>query len=158
MPMRQVRTPLALIVLAIVLGVATASAVGAGAHRAAAPSAHASRSSVTVGIGDEQPTMFASPAFKALHTRIARYVTPYDVTTNHSHNDLPRLKSWLAAAAREHIQPLIAFYHSDRTPKRMPSVKAYTADIKRFLKEFPQVKLLQPWNEANRGYVNEHGS
>ena len=23
--------------------------------------------------------MFSNPAFKALHTRIARYVTPYDV-------------------------------------------------------------------------------
>ena len=36
--------------------------------------------------------MFANPAFKALHTKIARYVTPYDVATNHSHNDLPRLQ------------------------------------------------------------------
>ena len=39
----------------------------------------------------------------------------------------------------------------------MPSVKTYTADVKRFLKKFPQVKLLQPWNEANRGNVSEHG-
>ena len=66
-------------------------------------------------------------------------------------------KEWLAAAARDHIQPLIAFYHSDRTPKKMPSLKTYTADVKRFLKEFPQVKLLQPWNEANRGYVSAGG-
>ena len=79
------------------------------------------------------------------------------MATNHNHNDLPRLKAWLAAAERDHVQPLIAFYHSDRTPTKMPSVKTYTADIKGFLKEFPQVKLLQPWNEANRGYVNEHG-
>ena len=114
----------------------------------------ASKPTATVGIGDEQPTMFGNPAFLALHTHIARYVTPYDVVTNHSHNDLPRLQAWLAAAARDHIQPLIAFYHSDRTPKKMPSVKTYTADIKRFLKAFPQVKLLQPWNEANRGYVS----
>jgi hypothetical protein len=150
MPMRQVRTPLALIVLAAALALAAGSAVGAGARTASAPS-------VRVGIGDEQPTMFSNPAFQALHTKIARYVTPYDVATNHSRNDLPRLKAWLAAARRQHIEPLIAFYHSDRTPKKMPSVKAYTADVKRFLKDFPQVKLLQPWNEANRGFVNEHG-
>ena len=126
------------------------SPVAGAARKASAPKA-------AVGIGDEQPTTFGNPAFLALHTHIARYVTPYDVVTNHSQNDLPRLKEWLAAAARDHIQPLIAFYHSDRTPKKMPSLKTYTADIKRFLKEFPKVKLLQPWNEANRGYVSAGG-
>ena len=103
--------------------------------------------------------MFANPAFKALHTKIARYVTPYDVATNHSRNDLPRLKAWLAAAARA-AHPAARSPSTTPTARRrkMPSVKTYTADVKRFLKEFPQVKLLQPWNEANRGYVNEHGS
>ena len=112
-----------------------------------------------MGVADEQPSTFGVPAFKALRTTISRYVTPYDVATNHSHNDLPRLRQWLVAASRDHIQPLIAFYHSDRTPRKMPSVKAYTADIKRFHRMFPHVTLLQPWNEANRGYVNAgHGS
>ena len=81
-------------------------------------------------------------------------MTPYDVATNNSRNDLPRLRHWLTDAARDHIQPLIAFYHSDRTPRKMPSVKTYTADIQRFHRMFPQVTLLQPWNEANRGYVS----
>jgi len=148
--MRRARTPFALIVLAGVLALAAGSAVGAGARKPTAPAA-------TVGIGDEQPTMFTNPAFVALHTTIARYVTPYDVVTNRHHNDLPRLRAWLAAAKREHIQPLVAFYHSDRTPTRMPSLATYTADVRRFVKEFPQVTLLQPWNEVNRGYVNEHG-
>jgi hypothetical protein len=146
----------ALIVLAAALMLAASSAVGAGARKASTPS---TPSWVKVGIGDEQPTMFSNSAFTALHTTISRYVTPYDVATNNSHNDLPRLRSWLAAAKRQHIQPLIAFYHSDRTPKKMPSVNTYTADVKKFLKDFPQVKLLTPWNEANRGYVNAgHGS
>jgi len=111
----------------------------------------------TTGIGDEQPTMFSNPAFKALHTRIARYVTPYDVMSNHRRNDLPRLRAWLSAASRAHIQPLVAFYHSDRTPKKMPSVAAYTKAVKAFLKAFPSVRLLQPWNETNRGTVKTRG-
>jgi polysaccharide biosynthesis protein PslG len=149
--MTRARLSLILIVLAGVLALAAGSAVGAGAQRA-------SSSSPLVGIGDEQPAMFANPAFKALHTRIARYVTPYDVASNHSHNDLPRLKAWLAAAKKQGIQPLIAFYHSDRTARKMPSVKTYTSEIKKFLKAFPQVRLLQPWNEANRGNVKESGN
>jgi len=163
--MRRARIALILSVMAGALAlVAAGSAVGASAHQTdkAKPKTHATPAPaapkwVTVGIGDEQPDMFASPEYQALHTKISRYVTPYDVATNHSHNDLPRLRAWLAAAARAHVQPLIAFYHSDRTPRKMPSVKTYTADIKKFIKMFPQLKLLQPWNEANRGYVNEHG-
>jgi hypothetical protein len=149
--MTRARLSLILIVLAGVLALAAGSAVGAGAQRA-------SSSSPLVGIGDEQPAMFANPAFKALHTKIARYVTPYDVASNHSHNDLPRLKAWLAAAKKQGIQPLVAFYHSDKTARKMPSVKTYTSEIKKFLKAFPQVKLLQPWNEANRGNVKESGN
>ena len=131
------------------------SAAGAGAR---AKQAEAKRRPAG-GVADEQPSTFGVPAFKALRTTISRYVTPYDVATNRSHNDLPRLRQWLAAAGRDHIQPLIAFYHSDRTPRKLPSVKTYTADIKRFHRMFPHVALLQPWNEANRGYVNAgHGS
>jgi hypothetical protein len=151
--MTRARLSLILIVLAGVLALAVGSAVGAGA-----PAQRASSASPAVGIGDEQPTMFSNAAFKALHTKIARYVTPYDVATNHSHNDLPRLKAWLAAAKKQGIQPLIAFYHSDRTARKMPSVAAYKSAVKRFLKAFPQIKLLQPWNEANRGNVRESGN
>ncbi len=149
--MTRARLSLILIVLAGALALVAGSALGAGAQRA-------SSASPLVGIGDEQPAMFANPAFKALHTRIARYVTPYDVATNHSRNDLPRLKAWLAAAKKQGIQPLIAFYHSDRTARKMPSVKAYTSAVKGFHKAFPQVTLLQPWNEANRGNVRESGN
>jgi len=151
--MTRARLSLILIVLAGVLALAVGSAVGAGV-----PAQRASSASPAVGIGDEQPTMFSNSAFKALHTRIARYVTPYDVATNHSHNDLPRLKAWLAAAKKQGIQPLIAFYHSDRTARKMPSAAAYKSAVKRFLKAFPQIKLLQPWNEANRGNVKESGN
>jgi hypothetical protein len=151
--MTRARLSLILIVLVGVLALAVGSAVGAGVQAQRASSA-----SPVVGIGDEQPTMFNSSAFKALHTKIARYVTPYDVASNHSHNDLPRLKAWLAAAKKQGIQPLIAFYHSDRTARKMPSVAAYKSAVKRFLKAFPQVKLLQPWNEANRGNVRESGN
>jgi hypothetical protein len=133
--------------------------MGSGAPRAAAKATSpAKASSPTVGIGDEQPTMFHNTAYVALHAHIARYVTPYDVMSNRSRNDLPRLKAWLAGAKRLHVEPFVAFYHSDKTPKKLPSVAAYTSQVKKFLKAFPQVKVLQPWNEANRGNVRESGN
>jgi hypothetical protein len=150
--MTRARLPLIVVILAGLLALAAGSAVGAGAQRAA------STSSPTVGIGDEQPTLFHNPAFVALHTKIARYVTPYDVASNRSANDLPRLKAWLAGAKRLGVQPLIAFYHSDKTPKKMPSVATYRTDVKKFVRMFPHVTLLQPWDEANRGNVIERGN
>jgi hypothetical protein len=148
---RARRLPVILVLLAAAGALALGTAAGAGA------SAHRASLRATVGIGDEQPAMFSNPAFVALRTRIARYVTPYDVMGDHSTGGLPRLRAWLAAAAREHIQPLVSFYHSNRTPKRLPSVAVYTRDIKAFIKAFPAVRLLQPWNEVNRGYVNAGG-
>jgi len=146
--------------LSVILALLAAAGALALAFAAGAPArgvAHTAALRATVGIGDEQPAMFANRAFVVLHTRIARYVTPYDVIGNNSANDMPRLRAWLAAAAREHIQPLVAFYHSDRTPRKLPSVAVYTRDVKRFLHAFPSVRLLQPWNEVNRGYVNAGG-
>ena len=163
---RAARRPnflLMVLATAIVLAAGVGAVLASGASPASAQAAKKAKPKppaaihATTGIGDEQPTMFSNPDYKALHTKIARYVTPYDVMSNHAHNDLPRLRSWLSAASRAHIQPLVAFYHSDRTPKKMPSVAAYTKAVKAFLKAFPKVRLLQPWNETNRGTVNTAG-
>jgi hypothetical protein len=104
------------------------------------------------GIGDQQPAMFSSPLFQALHVKIARYIVPYDVMD--SPGDLTSARAWLAAAKTQGIEPLIAFYHSRVHPTRIPSVGVYTNDVKRFIKQFPQVTEYEPWNEVNRGNVN----
>jgi hypothetical protein len=159
--------PIVLIALVGALALTAGPAIGAGGHRASSSIRSSSKGkarpkapapiSATVGIGDDSPGMFSNSDFKALHTRISRYVTPYDVMVHPNIDALGRLREWLNAASRAHIQPLIAFYHSNVTPKRMPSVSTYSSDVKRFLRAFPQVRLLQPWDEANRGSVYEKG-
>jgi hypothetical protein len=58
------------------------------------------------------------------------------------------------AAEQSHVQPLIAFYHArGRAGTHMPTVAAYTKEIKKFFKKFPAIKYYTPWNEANRGNV-----
>ncbi len=106
----------------------------------------------TTGVGDNNPNMFASPYYQALKTKITRYVAPYDVATNPT--ELAQFTTWVRAAETEHIQPLIAFYHAPgRAGTHLPSVSAYTADIKKFFRLFPEIKNYTPWNEANRGNV-----
>jgi hypothetical protein len=127
-------------------------ALAAFAALAALAAVPATSQAYTTGVGDDNPNMFASPFFKALHTKITRYVAAYNIVSSPS--DLANFRSWLAAAESEGIQPLIAFYHaSGRAGTRMPSVGGYTKDIKAFFKMFPKVKYYTPWNEANRGNV-----
>ena len=95
--------------------------------------------------------MFSSPLWKQLHTRITRYIAPYDAAVRPY--SLTLATRWIKAAEAAHQQVLVAFYHSEYTPTRMPSIKAYEQDTKKFMKDFPRVHQYQPWNETNRGNV-----
>jgi hypothetical protein len=119
----------------------------------AKPVAHAAHSTPEVGIGDENPQLFANTAFLALHVKIARYFVPYDVATGHNNAARFTFEVWLADAEALGIQPLVAFYHNESSATKMPSVAKYTTDVKLFLAEFPEVTNFQPWNEVNRGNV-----
>ena len=122
------------------------------AQASSAPKAHASASFLT-GIGDQQIEMFTNPLWLQLHIKIARYIAPYDAAVRPYSLQLAR--EWIGEAEADHQQVLVAFYHSEYTPTKMPSVAVYQRDVKKFLALFPKVKQYQAWNEANRGTVVE---
>jgi hypothetical protein len=114
------------------------------------PTAHAAATYLT-GIGDESPEMFTDPNWKQLKTKVARYIAPYDAVA-HSYS-LDKAKVWIKAAEAAHQQVLVAFYHSEYSPTRMPSVATYQKDVQKFIKDFPHVKQYQSWDESNRGNI-----
>ncbi len=122
---------------------------------ACAGTAASQAASYKTGVGDQNPAMFASPGYKALHSRITRYIAPYNIVTTPS--DLAVFRTWLAGANHDHAQPLIAFYHSRVGGTKMPSVATYTKDVSKFFKLFPSIKSYTPWNESNRGNVSISG-
>jgi hypothetical protein len=132
------------------LAVALASgAIGqAGARTPRSPRAHAANSYIT-GIGDETASMFANPLYKQLHTKIVRYIAPYDAAVRPYSLDKAIVFIHDAEAAHEKV--LVAFYHSEYTPTRLPSVSTYQNDVKKFVKLFPRVKEYESWDESNRG-------
>jgi hypothetical protein len=134
-------------VLALLLALTAAASASA---RSTAPRAHAASSFLT-GIGDEHPEMFTNPRWKQLHTKIARYIAPYDAAARG--DELATARAWIHAAETAHVQVLVAFYHSEHTPTKLPSVATYQADVKKFIKDFPRVKQYQAYDEANRGNV-----
>jgi hypothetical protein len=138
-------------IAALAVGPAGAAPAKASAKSAAAtPRAHAASTFLT-GIGDEQPEMFTDPNWKQLHTKIARYIAPYDTAVRPY--SLTQARMWIKAAEAQHIQVLVAFYHSEYTPTKMPSVATYQHDVQKFVKLFPHVKQYQSWDEANRGNI-----
>jgi len=76
---------------------------------------------------------------------------PYDAAVRPYSLDLAR--AWIKAAEAQHIQVLVAFYHSEYTPTKMPSIATYKHDVQKFVKLFPHVRQYQSWNEANRGNI-----
>jgi hypothetical protein len=137
--------------LALALACLLAAAPAADRARAArAPKARAA-SHYLVGVGDEYAEMFANPLWQQLHTKIARYIAPYDAV---AHRDsLANATGWIRAAEEQGAQILVAFYHSEHTPTTLPSVDAYRRDVQKFVKRFPNVRQYQAWDEANRGNI-----
>jgi hypothetical protein len=152
------RRSLLLVALATICAVLAALAFGhagsAGAKSAkatkASPRAHAASTYFT-GVGDESHEMFTDPNWIQLRTKIARYIVPYDAAVRSY--SLDKAKLWIKAAEAKHQQILIAFYHSEYTPTKLPSVATYQHDVQKFVKLFPKVRQYQSWDEANRGNI-----
>src|ERR1700689_478667 len=110
--------------LSVTLGVSTALS----AHSKSQPTARTA-ASFQVGIADEQTEMFSDPLWRRLHTHITRYIVPYDAAVRGY--SLMKADAWIHAAERQHQQVLVAFYHSEYTPTKMPGVNTYEQDKKK---------------------------
>jgi len=133
----------------------TARATKSSANSTASPgpftaTAHAASGFLT-GIGDEQTEMFSNPYWQRLHTKIVRYIVPYDAAVRPY--SLQEASVWIHDAEAAHQQILLSFYHSEYTPLKMPSVSTYQSDVQKFIKLFPHIRQYQPWDEANRGTI-----
>jgi hypothetical protein len=116
----------------------------------AAPRAHAASGFLT-GIGNQEAGMFSNPLWQQLRTKIVRYVAPYDAVAHLA--DLNKAITFIRGAEATHEQVLVAFYHSEVTPTKLPSVALYKHYVQKFVKRFPHVRQYQSWDEANRGNV-----
>jgi hypothetical protein len=142
-----------LLVAGALLAGATGALAGPSGHSARASSkrpGHTAASYLT-GIGDQQTEMFSNPLWQQLHTKIVRYIAPYDAAVRPY--SLQQAAQWIATAEARHQQVLVAFYHSEYTPTKMPSLAVYQRDVRKFVALFPKVRQYQPWNETNRGNV-----
>src|SRR5580693_7259935 len=92
-------------ILAVALALGAINQAGARTSSAAqarsTARAHAASSYLT-GIGNESPKMFANPLYQQLHTKIVRYVAPYDTVTRPY--SLTQATQFIAGAEAAHEQ------------------------------------------------------
>jgi hypothetical protein len=127
-----------------------AAAVLAGCGLAAAP--EKSDAAVLVGVGDQDASMFSDPLFTQLGIKRSRYFPSWNVALKPT--EAAWLDQWLAGAQAAGVEPLISFNVAlgsacPRRPCTLPSVRQYTRAFKAFRARWPQVRVVNPWNEAN---------
>ena len=136
----------------LLLTVLLALAVAAPASAAPMQSAPPKPSPIPViGIGEQNPEMFASPYFKALKIKHVRVVTAWD-SLRHRWSRTA-LDAYMLAAREAGVKVLLGFGHA-RSPKRkvrryVPSVREFTREFLKYKKRYPWQKEWLTWNEAN---------
>jgi hypothetical protein len=132
----------------VLIGAALAAVVAAAAP--AAP-AQARRTKVAVGIGDQSPAMFGTPAFHTLKLRKARTFTRWDAMRRPA--ERARLDWWVAAARAAGVRPYVHISTNDLRAKRarLISVRRYRRDVGRLVRHLRArgVRDIGVWNEAN---------
>jgi hypothetical protein len=126
----------------------------------AVPAAASAR--LVVGISDNHPAMLGDPLFEQLGARHVRLVVSWDAMAAKAKGDneiTDRVVPYVAAAEATGVEVMVAFEHhrgaplncasSHKAQCRLPSVRAYRAQVAKFVRAFPQVKYVTAWNEAN---------
>jgi hypothetical protein len=113
--------------------------------------ASASAVNIRVGIGDQSPSMFVNPNYKALHLKITRYFIEWNAITNP--DELAKADKFVAAARASGVKVLMHISTADikaSTPK-LPSVSAYRKRVGALIKRYKPMGVTDwgAWNEAN---------
>jgi hypothetical protein len=109
-----------------------------------------------VGVGEQDPAMFSSPAWRSLKLKRVRYIVPWDW---HKAGWQAEVRAFMTAARASRQRVLVTFAaHRGcfiegrylRTPEcRAPSARAYRKAFRRFDDRFPWVRTYSAWNEVN---------
>ncbi len=109
-----------------------------------------------LGISEQVPPMFASPAWQSLHLRLVRYIVAWDWLQTGQEAEVAAYMD----AARAHGQDVLVTFTAhrgcfdgarySRAPVcRAPSARAYRAAVRAFDDRYPWVRTYSAWNEVN---------
>ena len=104
-----------------------------------------------IAIGDQKADMFADPRLDWLGIRHARIVVPWYTELSGSPEERAVIRSWMLAARRNGVEPLVGFGHGFVGWMRiyLPTVKEFRDAVRAFRRAYPWVRNYITWNEAN---------
>ena len=101
-----------------------------------------------VGLADNRPETLLDTRFQRSRIKRVRVLVPYDDILYRGKR-LAYLDSWFNTARGLGIEPLVSFYRSYRSKKRLPSVSTYRKAFRLFRTRYPWVRYFSTWDEAN---------
>jgi hypothetical protein len=112
--------------------------------------------SYRIGIGEQIPAMFSSPAWQDLRLRLVRYIVPWDWAAT---GQRAEVDAFMRAAHDRHQRVLVAFTahrgcfdgrrYSRSVVCRPPGARAYRTAVRAFDDRYPWVRTYSAWNEVN---------
>src|SRR5215210_6085173 len=111
-----------------------------------------------VGLGEQDPAMFDTPAWQSLKLERVRYLVPWDYAKHRGQRD--EVEYFMGRARQAKQDVLVAFTarrgcysargrYSKKKVCRAPSQSRYRRAVRNFDKKFPWVKTYSAWNEIN---------
>jgi hypothetical protein len=109
-----------------------------------------------IGIGEQNPAMFSSPAWQSLRLERARYIVPWNWRAAGREAEVAEFMN----AARAHRQDVLVTFAAphgcfdgrrySRSPAcRAPTAGAYRRAVRAFDDRYPWVRTYSAWNEVN---------
>jgi hypothetical protein len=109
-----------------------------------------------VGVGEQKPEMFSSPAWRSLALERVRYLVPWDWHRTGRQAEVDAFMN----AARAHRQDVLVTFtarrgcydghrYSAAAVCRAPSARAYRSAVRAFDDRYPWVRTYSAWNEVN---------
>jgi hypothetical protein len=124
-------------------------AVAASALPPASPAA--ARSPIRIGVADQSPAMFDSPAYRELKLKRTRYFVAADVMQDTAERE--RARAFVDAARRAHVSTLVHISTADLRSNRgrVVSPSRYRRDVARIVAYFRKLGVHEfgSWNEVN---------
>jgi hypothetical protein len=101
----------------------------------------------TVGISEQNASMFSDSNFRNLKVKVVRLIVPWDYA-DHA-GDIQQVNDWLAQAHANNKRVLVSFGASRNRPTKLPSVSDFKKRVRVFASANPWVREYNAWNEAN---------
>ena len=118
---------------------------------AALPAAADARTSVAVGIADQQPLMFDQAAYRALKVKKTRYFIPWDAAKKPA--ELAKADTFVAGARSAGVRVLlhISTNNITSTHAHLPSTREYKTWVGKLVRRYKAKGVTDwgAWNEAN---------